>query len=85
MPQSATYLAVGINATVTDVKPPKILYEAVLLRSDEDGIIYQAGAFATEAEAQEVLDILQREGRSEPMAINVVGVYDSVDQWQADR
>jgi hypothetical protein len=56
----------------------------VLLR-DEEGIVYQASAFPTEAEAQKVLDVWLAEGRREPMAINVVSVYDSADEWQADR
>jgi hypothetical protein len=70
---------------VTNVNAPRILYEAVLLRSDEDGVIHQAGAFPTEAEAQKVLDIWKTEGRTEPMTINLVSVYDTADQWQADR
>jgi hypothetical protein len=61
------------------------LYEAVLLRDDEDVVVYQAGAFLTEAEAQKVLDIWRAEGRREPMAINVVTVYQSAEEWQADR
>ncbi|MET8835996.1 hypothetical protein ABZV78_19035 [Micromonospora sp. NPDC004540] len=65
--------------------PPEILYEAVLMRDDEDGIVYQAGAFTTEAEAQKVLDIWQAEGRTEPMAINLVPVYRSAEDWDADR
>lgn len=64
---------------------PRLLYEAVLLRDDEDGIVYQAGAFTTEAEAQKVLDVWRAEGRQEPMAINLVAVYDSAQEWQADR
>lgn len=64
---------------------PRCLYEPVLLRGDEDGIVYQAGAFPSEAEAQKVLDIWRAEGRREPMAINLVPVYQSAEDWQADR
>ncbi|MFF4122898.1 hypothetical protein ACIBI0_02365 [Microbispora rosea] len=64
---------------------PEILYEAVLLRDDEDGIVYQAGAFTTEAEAQKVLDVWRAEGRTEPMVINLVPVYQSAEDWQANR
>lgn len=67
------------------VLEPRLLYEAVLLREDEDGIVYQAGAFPSEAEAQKVLDIWRAEGRQEPMAVNVVAVYQSAEDWQADR
>jgi hypothetical protein len=67
------------------VPEPRVLYEAVLLRSDEDGIVYQAGAFSTEAEARKVLDVWRAEGRQEPMAVNLVAVYDSAEEWQADR
>lgn len=57
------------------------------MRDDEDGIVYQAGAFTTEVEAQKVLDIWQAERRrgTEPMAINVVPVYRSAEHWDADR
>ncbi|MFI7212769.1 hypothetical protein [Micromonospora maritima] len=65
--------------------PPEILYEAVLMRNDQDGIVYQAGAFTTEVEAQKVLDIWRAEGRTEPMAINLVPVYRSAEDWDADR
>jgi hypothetical protein len=61
------------------------LYEPVLLRDDDDGIIYQAGAFTSEAEAQRVLDIWRAEGQPQPMAINIVPVYQSAEDWQADR
>jgi hypothetical protein len=61
------------------------MYEPVLLRDDEDAIVHQAGAFATEAEAQKVLDVWRAEGRQEPMAVNLVHVYDSAQEWQADR
>jgi hypothetical protein len=67
------------------VPEPRVLYEAVLLREDEDGLVYQAGAFPSEAEAQKVLDIWRAEGRREPMAVNVVAVYQSVEDWQANR
>jgi hypothetical protein len=62
-----------------------VLFEPVLMRADDDGIVYQAGAFSSEAEAQKVLDIWRAEGRQEPMAINLVPVYESAEAWQADR
>lgn len=55
------------------------------MRDDGDGILYQAGAFPTEAEAQRVLDIWTAEGRCEPMLMNIVPVYSTADEWQADR
>uniref|UniRef100_UPI00331C8F45 hypothetical protein n=1 Tax=Micromonospora sp. NPDC126480 TaxID=3155312 RepID=UPI00331C8F45 len=64
---------------------PELLYEAVLMRDDEEGIVYQAGAFTTEAEAQKVLDTWRVEGRTEPMSINLVPLYRVVEEWQADR
>lgn len=65
--------------------PPVILYEAVRLTDDGDAVVYQAGAFTTEAEAQKVLDIWRAEGRTEPMAINLVTLYRNVEEWQANR
>lgn len=62
-----------------------MLYEPVLLDDADEGIIYQAGAFRSEADAQAVLDIWRAEGRTEPMSINLVTVYESVSEWQADR
>ena len=67
------------------VPKPRVLWEPVLLRDDEEGIIHWPGAFPTETEAQKVLDVWRAEGRREPMAINVVHVYDSAEDWQADR
>jgi hypothetical protein len=77
----------GLSALgyIVAVSEPEVLYEAVLLRDDGDGIVYQAGAFQTEDEAQKVLDILRVEGQPEPMTINLVPVYQSAEDWQADR
>jgi len=55
------------------------------MRDDGDGIVYQAGAFPTEAEAHQVLDVWTAEGRREPMHINVVPVYGKTEEWQANR
>jgi hypothetical protein len=55
------------------------------MREDGDGIVYQAGAFPTEAESQKVLDIWTAEGRCQPMHVNAVPVYSTAEQWQADR
>jgi hypothetical protein len=57
----------------------------VLLRGEDEYIFHQAGAFPTEAEAQKVLGMWRAEGQREPMRINVVHVYDSAEEWQADR
>ena len=67
------------------VPEPRVLWEPVLLRDDDEGVIHQAGAFPTEAEAQMVLDVWRAEGRRDLMGINVVPVYDSAEEWQADR
>lgn len=64
---------------------PGQLYEPVLVADDGEGIVYQAGAFETEAEAQAVLEIWRSEGRSEEMAVNVVQVFRSVDEWRSSR
>ena len=74
-----------LELRVAGVTRTGILYEAVLMRDDGDGIVYQAGAFPTEAEAQKVLDIWSAEGRREPMHINVVPLYGTAEEWQADR
>jgi hypothetical protein len=68
-----------------DANGPKMLYEPVLIARDGEGVFSQAGAFHTEAEAEAVLTIWRAEGRTEEMAINLVPVYSSVDEWQADR
>jgi hypothetical protein len=64
---------------------PSVVYEPVLMRHDEDGIVHQGGAFLDEVEAQKVLDLWRSEGRKEPMAINLVPVYRTAEQWIADR
>jgi hypothetical protein len=66
------------------VAEPRTFYEPVLLDDDEN-VIYQAGTFPIEAEAQKVLDIWHAEGRQEAMALNVVTLYETAEQWQADR
>jgi len=67
------------------LKSAHVIYEPVLLCVDDEGIFYQAGAFHTEREAQQVLDIWRDEGRTEEMAINLVTVYESAEQWNAER
>ena len=64
---------------------PDRLYEPVLVTADGEGVFYQVGAFETEAEAQTVLEIWRSEGRTEEMAVNVVQVFRSVDEWQSSR
>jgi hypothetical protein len=66
------------------VVEPKIFYEPSLVGED-DNIFYQAGAFPTRAEAQKVLDIWKAEGRQEEMVLNMVSVYETAEEWQADR
>lgn len=61
------------------------LYEPELLSDDEEYAIHQAGAFPSEEEAQKVLDIWTSEGRNEPMAINIVTVYETAEEWLSDR
>jgi hypothetical protein len=70
---------------VAGVTRPGVIYEAVLMREDGDYIVYQAGGFPTEAEAQKVLDVWTAESRREPMHINVVPPYGSAEEWQANR
>lgn len=55
------------------------------LISEHDDIAYEAGGFSTEAEAQRVIDIWIGEGRTGPTAINLISIYSSVEEWQADR
>lgn len=64
---------------------PKVLYEPVLLDPSTDNVVYQGGAFSSDEEAQAVLAVWRSEGRTEPMAVNIVAVYRSVEEWQADR
>jgi len=49
------------------------------MRDESDGILYQAEAFPTEAEAQKVHDIWTAEGQREPMAVNIVPVYSTAE------
>ena len=62
-----------------------MMYEPVLISEPDGNIFYQAGAFPSEAEAQKALDIWRAEGRSEEMAINIVAVYDTAEEWLRDR
>ena len=64
---------------------PRVFYEPVLLTADSEGLAYQAGAFALQSEAEKVLAIWRSEGRTEPMAINVVTLFDSAEEWMAER
>ncbi len=65
-------------------KEPRVLYEPVLL-SEAGDIDFQAGAFADEREAERVLDMWRAEGRTEEMAINLVPVYDTAEEWREDQ
>lgn len=64
---------------------PITLYEPVLLGGEDETIVYQAGAFPTEAEAQKVLEIWRAEGRQQSMEINYVTFYNTAEEWQNDR
>jgi len=64
---------------------PQTLYEPVLLDDNDECIVHQGDAFPTESEAQKVHETWRAEGRTERMAINLVPLYDSAEQWQADR
>jgi hypothetical protein len=66
------------------VAEPRVFYEPVLV-GDDDAVVHQAGAFPTEAQARRVLDIWRSEGREEAMALNVVPLYQTAEEWQADR
>lgn len=65
--------------------PPTTLWLPCLLDADSDQIIHEAGAFASEVEAEKVLAIWRAEGRTEPMAVNIVPFHDSSDDWYEDR
>jgi hypothetical protein len=43
------------------------------------------GAFPSRAEAEAVLEVWRREGRTEPLALNLLPVYETAAQWQEDR
>ena len=85
MPKSVSFVGGPDSVIGMDGDAPELLYEAVQIAPDGDGVIYQAGAFRTEADAQAVLAVWRAEGRTEQMAVNLVPVYSSVEQWQADR
>lgn len=61
------------------------MYEPVLISEPDGNVSYQAGVFPTQAEAEKVLAIWRSEGRTEEMAVNFVQVYDTADEWFADR
>jgi hypothetical protein len=44
---------------------------------------YDDRAFPTEAEAQKELDIWTAEGQREPIAIKVVPLYSTAEEWHA--
>ena len=56
----------------------------------EDLDLYDLGAFTTEAEATKAMeqwleDERTRGGRASETAINIVAVYDTADEWAANR
>lgn len=65
--------------------PPVVLWLPCLVDSATDQVVYEAGAFTTEEEAQKVLDIWHAEGRTEPMALNIVHFYETSGEWVSDR
>ena len=48
--------------------------------SETENVVFQAGALANEGAAEEVLTVWRAEGRSEPMAVNFVPLYRSVQE-----
>lgn len=73
VPVNAGRFAGSVRVVTTDL--PNRLYEPVLITKDGEGILFQAGAFRTHADAQAVLEIWRSEGRTEEMAVNVVTVW----------
>jgi hypothetical protein len=57
-----------------------VLHEPVLLNPETENVVFQAGALANEGAAEEVLTVWRAEGRSEPMAVNFVPLYRSVQE-----
>jgi hypothetical protein len=62
-----------------------VLYCPCLLDQSEEGIIYEGGAFREEALAQSVIDRWKGEGRTEPMSVNIIPLYESLEAWEAGR
>lgn len=62
-----------------------VIYIPCLLTSDTKHVLYEAGGFPSEAEAQKVLDIWRTERRTEPTAINVLTLFESAADWQNNR
>lgn len=56
-----------------------------VLLDEEDQIVHEAGGFPKESMAREVLAVWSAEGRVEAMGVNMIPLYQSVDQWREDR
>jgi len=70
---------------MSDLTPPQAIYEPVLLNAETLDVEGQAGAFRSEVEARKVLERWREEGVTQEMAVNVVGLFDSFEEWLANR
>ena len=75
----------GDDVSVAEPEVPRVVWVPCLMSEDDDHIVYEGGAFQTEEEAQKVIDAWGSEGRREPTAINVIPIFDTFEDWQADR
>lgn len=63
---------------------PKMLFVPSLLNAD-GSIDYEAGAFTTEGEAKRVVDEWLSAGETKPTAINLIPLYETVEEWREDQ
>ena len=72
------------SRTIAWMLPAKTPYVPCLLYPSGE-IAFSAGAFVTEDLAQVVIERWKAEGRTEEMAINILSLYDTVEDWESDQ
>jgi len=72
----------GDDVSVAEPEVPKVVWVPWLMSDDDDHVVYEGGAFQTEADAQKVIDTWRSEGRGEPTAINVIPIFETFEDWR---
>ena len=66
-------------------KQPSIVWAVEYTDERQPGLRFQAGAFTTEAEADKLLRQLDKAGAYGELSINMIPVYQTVQDWKRDR
>ena len=78
-------VAEGGATPPVNYQPPVIVWLVEYTDDRQPGWRFQAGAFATEAEARKLLRRLNKTGSYGELSINMIPVHQTIQDWERDR